>query len=134
MLKQIVSTLSVLTLCGCGIGEVFDQHPTTARAESDDSSNAAASSESEIAPMSASMPGAAGAASPMAPQSPPPEDASASASVATTTAQSVGNEDCRAVATARADDAAANGYDDDLQQVVHDKTYADCMAWNAAHP
>ena len=41
---------------------------------------------------------------------------------------------CEAVATARAEDAAANGKDDDLQKAVHDGTYADCVAWANAHP
>jgi hypothetical protein len=44
------------------------------------------------------------------------------------------NAHCEAVATARADDAAANGKDEDLQKAVQDGTYADCVKWEAAHP
>jgi hypothetical protein len=44
------------------------------------------------------------------------------------------NAHCEAVATARAEDAAANGKDDDLQKIVHDGTYAACVAWANAHP
>jgi hypothetical protein len=41
---------------------------------------------------------------------------------------------CEAVAEARAEDAAANGKDDELQRAVHDGTYAECAKWEAAHP
>lgn len=41
---------------------------------------------------------------------------------------------CESVAAARASDAAANGYDDDMQKTIHDGVYADCVAWNKSHP
>lgn len=139
MLKQTLCAIGVLTLSGCGISDYFDQHPANVRAESDDSgtANSPASSGSEIAPMSASAPQAAGAASPAVPDTPPataePSPSAAPSQGAVTAEQTNGSEDCNAVAAARAADAAANGYGDDLQQAVHDKTYADCTAWNAAH-
>jgi len=40
---------------------------------------------------------------------------------------------CSSVAGSRADDAAANGYEGDMQQVVHDGVYKDCMSWQTAH-
>jgi hypothetical protein len=166
MLKRLLCVTGILALSGCGVGEYFDQHPANVRDMSDDQGavGAPASSESEIAPMMATTPQAAGAASPVplqnSPASAEPAGPSAGAasqgavqaqerapSVASSaeqaapspvapqsaTEQTSGSEDCNTVAAARAADAAANGYGDDLQQVVHDKTYADCMAWNAAH-
>lgn len=41
---------------------------------------------------------------------------------------------CRKVAYARAADARANGFDDDLREKVYSGTYADCVAWDSAHP
>lgn len=41
---------------------------------------------------------------------------------------------CDAVAKQRADDAAASGLDRDTQEVVRRGTYANCLAWDAAHP
>ncbi|MGD0192971.1 MAG: hypothetical protein ABSD74_19710 [Rhizomicrobium sp.] len=49
-------------------------------------------------------------------------------------AASPGNAHCEDVAKSRAEDAAANGYDDDMQNAVHDGTYADCITWHNAHP
>jgi hypothetical protein len=40
---------------------------------------------------------------------------------------------CHAVAYARAADAKANGYDDDLQETVYSGTYAECAAWDSRH-
>jgi hypothetical protein len=40
---------------------------------------------------------------------------------------------CQAVAYARAADARANGYDDDLQETVYSGTYAECAAWDERH-
>ena len=59
--------------------------------------------------------------------------AAAASTALSAPAQMDTRDDCNAVARARADDAAANGYSEELQQVVHDRTYADCTAWNAAH-
>jgi hypothetical protein len=44
------------------------------------------------------------------------------------------NAFCASVADQRVADASANGYDDDMQDIVHAGTYADCMEWNKAHP
>jgi hypothetical protein len=41
---------------------------------------------------------------------------------------------CRAVAAQRADDARASGMDSDMQQIVRDGTFRNCMAWQMAHP
>jgi hypothetical protein len=41
---------------------------------------------------------------------------------------------CTAVAKQRAADAGAAGLDEDTQAIVRKGTYADCMAWTAAHP
>ena len=40
---------------------------------------------------------------------------------------------CATLAISRADDAAAYGIEDDLQQAVHDGTYKNCMTWITAH-
>ncbi|HTT84324.1 MAG TPA: hypothetical protein VMF67_12660 [Rhizomicrobium sp.] len=39
-----------------------------------------------------------------------------------------------AVAKQRAEDTAASGMDRDTQKIVRDGTYANCMAWQSAHP
>ena len=36
---------------------------------------------------------------------------------------------CAHVAQERADDAAVQGFEADVQQDVHDRTYANCMTW-----
>lgn len=38
---------------------------------------------------------------------------------------------CTDVAEQRMIDAASQGFDETVQRGVHDKTYADCMEWNA---
>jgi hypothetical protein len=45
----------------------------------------------------------------------------------------VRNAHCQSVANIRADDVAAAGQDHDIQQVVREGTYANCVAWQAAH-
>jgi hypothetical protein len=58
----------------------------------------------------------------------------AAANMVTPVAASAHSLHCEAVAEARAEDAAANGKDDELQRAVHDGTYAECAKWEAAHP
>lgn len=41
---------------------------------------------------------------------------------------------CEAVARQRADDAAASGLDRDTQEIVLRGAFADCVAWDRAHP
>jgi hypothetical protein len=65
-----------------------------------------------------------------APPAPPPAPVSATPPAQT----AAPNTHCLLVAKQRADDAAANGLDSATQQVVRDGTYANCMAWQAAHP
>jgi hypothetical protein len=43
------------------------------------------------------------------------------------------NAQCSSVAQLRAQDAAAGGYDSDLQQTVHDGVFKDCMSWKTTH-
>jgi hypothetical protein len=43
------------------------------------------------------------------------------------------NAHCTSVAQVRADDAAAAGQDREIQRVVRDGTYANCVTWQAAH-
>jgi hypothetical protein len=45
----------------------------------------------------------------------------------------VRNAHCQSVANIRADDAAAAGQDREIQQIVREGTYANCVAWQAAH-
>lgn len=45
----------------------------------------------------------------------------------------VRNAHCQSIANTRADDAAAAGQDHEIQQVVREGTYANCVAWQAAH-
>ncbi|MGH6887580.1 MAG: MlaA family lipoprotein [Rhizomicrobium sp.] len=40
---------------------------------------------------------------------------------------------CSSVAELRANDAAAGGYHTDIQQVVHDGAYKDCLNWKTSH-
>jgi phospholipid-binding lipoprotein MlaA len=40
---------------------------------------------------------------------------------------------CASVADARAEDAAANGYEDEDRQAVRDGTYKECTSWQTAH-
>lgn len=40
---------------------------------------------------------------------------------------------CSSIAELRASDAAASGYENDVQKVVHDGVYKDCMSWQTAH-
>jgi hypothetical protein len=41
---------------------------------------------------------------------------------------------CEALAHARAADAKANGYDDDMREQIYSGTYAECAAWDKQHP
>jgi len=41
---------------------------------------------------------------------------------------------CQAVARQHAEDAAASGLDEETQEIVRRGTYANCMAWDVAHP
>jgi len=63
------------------------------------------------------------------PPAPPPP---AAALVAPAPAAS--DTHCQAVARQRAEDAAASGLDPETQEIVRRGAYADCAAWNAAHP
>ena len=38
-------------------------------------------------------------------------------------------EKCRRVARERSDDALTQGFDETVQQQVHDATYSDCITW-----
>ena len=40
---------------------------------------------------------------------------------------------CQAIAHERAADAKANGYDDELREIVYSGTYAECAAWDKQH-
>jgi phospholipid-binding lipoprotein MlaA len=53
-------------------------------------------------------------------------------STASSISQDVGAY-CSSVAESRSRDAAAGGYESDVQQVVHDSVYKDCMGWKIAH-
>jgi hypothetical protein len=44
------------------------------------------------------------------------------------------NEHCKKVAYARASDAKVNGFDGDMRDEIYSGTYADCAAWDRAHP
>jgi hypothetical protein len=46
----------------------------------------------------------------------------------------VSNARCEAVARQRTEDAAASGLDRETQEIVRRGAYADCAAWDAAHP
>lgn len=43
------------------------------------------------------------------------------------------NERCLAVAYSRKADAKANGFDDDMQAEVYNRTYAECATWDRDH-
>lgn len=118
MLKWTLCAIGVLTLSGCGIAEYFDQHSANVPGMTDDHSVVTAPA-STVAPENAQAPAASAGST-------------AALTQGSVVQQTIG-DDCNAVAASRAEDAAANGYDEDLQQTVHDKTYADCTAWNAAH-
>jgi hypothetical protein len=70
-----------------------------------------------------------------APQEAPPEQPVSQDSPAATvsSARPTIHSYCESLAVQRAADAAANGYDDDTQQAVHDGSYKKCVIWETAH-
>jgi hypothetical protein len=70
-----------------------------------------------------------------APQEAPPEQPASEESPAATasSARPTIHAYCETLAAQRAADAAANGYDDDTQQAVHDGSYKKCIIWETAH-
>ncbi len=48
-------------------------------------------------------------------------------------AQTYDNAHCQAIAYARAADARANGYDDELRDIVYSGTYDECTTWDKQH-
>jgi hypothetical protein len=63
-----------------------------------------------------------------------PDDTSAASYARIVTSPPSAAADCTRVADERSSDAAFDEFDDEAQQLVHAKTYADCMAWATAHP
>ena len=53
-------------------------------------------------------------------------------SAAPSDSQDVGGH-CSSVAALRASDAAASGYESDMQKIVRDSVYKDCMSWRVVH-
>jgi hypothetical protein len=51
----------------------------------------------------------------------------------TTAAATPVNERCPGVAYQRKADAKANGFDDDMQDEVYNRTYAECAGWDRDH-
>lgn len=49
------------------------------------------------------------------------------------THEGIPTDSCSLVAEQRMRDAAANGYDSDLQNVIFHGVYNDCVKWKAAH-
>ena len=45
-----------------------------------------------------------------------------------------GDAHCQRVAYARAADAKANGFDDDMREQIYAGTYANCANWDRVHP
>jgi hypothetical protein len=87
------------------------------------------------APVAASAP----APAPMASSTPAPMAAPETAPVRTEraatadTAPRPSGDHCAKLARARASDAAYQGEDEGTQRSVYDRTYADCMDWDAKH-
>ena len=48
--------------------------------------------------------------------------------------QPTAEQRCAHVAQERSDDAAVQGFEAEVQQDVHDRTYTDCMTWEARTP
>lgn len=63
---------------------------------------------------------------------PPPATAPAPVAVVETT-KLPPNAHCTALAKQRAQDAAYEGEDPDTQESVHERTYAECVAWDLKH-
>lgn len=55
------------------------------------------------------------------------------ATPATATAPLPEDDHCRQVAYARAADARANGFDDDMRDEIYAGTYQNCVSWARAH-
>jgi hypothetical protein len=54
-------------------------------------------------------------------------------SYGSTATAAVPNIHCTSVAKQRAVDSAYEGEDPDTQRAVYDRTYSDCVAWDARH-
>jgi hypothetical protein len=69
----------------------------------------------------------------VAPGTPTPPQSAAAANYAGFAAGEVRDTaKCTDVADQRAEDAAFQGFDKDIQQDVRDRTYASCLAWKAS--
>jgi hypothetical protein len=57
----------------------------------------------------------------------------AGATAAAVTVSTAADTHCRSVAEQRKRDAAANEYDETMQQTIFDGTYKNCIDWDSAH-
>jgi hypothetical protein len=96
---------------------------------------AAAAAESEPAPTTAARPAPpAVAMAPVSDTPPVPVASPPPPAPPITPSPAAPDAHCKAVARQRADDAAASGLDRETQEIVRHGTYANCLAWDAAHP
>jgi hypothetical protein len=124
-MKVFVVVALALVLSGCEsmdfFGNADSDAPVTPVADSSAPPPAAAS-----APQQETMTDTADAADAQAPMT---QDAPATVAQASSSAR----PHCMALARQRAQDAAYGGEDPDTQEAVHDRTYAECMAWESKH-
>ncbi|HTT97979.1 MAG TPA: hypothetical protein VMF58_08005 [Rhizomicrobium sp.] len=130
-MKSVLVLAMALGLYGCGSTDFFGdsggdssatpvaQAPADQTASASPASMPAPSQQSAAAPMESADTGAA----PMA------QDASVPAAAASASSSA----HCTTLAKQRAVDAAYEGEDPDTQEAVHDRTYADCIAWDLKH-
>lgn len=113
-MRWMLVAVAALWLSGCADVDFFG-----------DASNTATPASADTTGTAAQPPGQA-----MAVQAAPPQIAPAQAMTAAPTTPSA---HCAKIARQRAGDSAYSGEDPDTQQAVYDRTYADCVAWDARH-
>lgn len=104
-MRLMLVAVTALGLSGCADMDFFGDAPSST---APDTTGTAAQPPGEAAPVQAPA-------------------ASAQAAITTPSAH------CTHLARQRASDAAYAGEDEDTQQAVYDRTYADCAAWDAKH-
>ena len=113
-----------LGLSACGDLDLFgDRTETTPVAEQSAPVEPTPAPQEPVSPSAATQPGTP------APSEPPVVSAARSAAPANAAVSA----HCSHLAKLRAGDAAFQGEDPDTQEAVYNRTYQDCVAWDAAH-
>jgi hypothetical protein len=120
---------AALLLSGCGntdfFGDPWDDTPAAP-------ATASVQGQATPGPAAATAPSAEAVATPMA-NAPTAASSPETPSVVVETTHLPPNAHCMTLAKQRAQDAAFQGEDSDTQEAVHDRTYAECVAWDLKH-